>query len=73
MPKLPDWPEFAAPLMCSEVDMEGFMLTRIRHWDKNIALTQQPGISGLRPKPIPHLQASYTALATVFGVLCRSI
>jgi len=42
-------PEFAAPSMCSEVDMEGFMLIRIRHCDKNIASTQQPGISGLRP------------------------
>ena len=49
MPKLLDRPEFAAPSMCSEVDMEGFMLTRIRHCDKNIASTQQPGISGLRP------------------------
>jgi len=73
MPKLLDWPEFAAPLMCSEVDMEGLMLTRIRHSDKNIASTQQPGVSGLRPKPILHLQASYTAIATVFGVLYRSI
>lgn len=73
MPKLLDRPEFAAPSMCSEVDVEGFMLTRIRHCDKNIASTQQPGISGLRPKPILHLQASYTAIATVFGVLCRSI
>jgi len=73
MPKLLDRPEFAAPSMCSEVDMEGFMLTRIRHCDKNIASTQQTGISGLRPKPILHLQASYTAIATVFGVLCGSI
>jgi len=52
--------------------MEGLMLTRIRHCDKNIALTQQPGISPLRPKPMLHLQASYTAIATVFGVLCGS-
>jgi len=73
MPKLLDRPEFAAPSMCSEVDMEGFMLTRIRHCDKNIASTQQPGISGLRPKPILHLQASCKASATVFGVLCGSI
>jgi len=73
MSKLQDRQEFAAPSMCSEVDMEGLMLTRIRHCDKNITSTQQPGISGLRPKPILHLQASYTAIATVFGVLCRSI
>jgi len=43
------------------------MLTRIRHCDKNIASAQQPGISGLRPKPMLHLQASYTTIATVFG------
>jgi len=73
MPQLLERPEFAAPLMCSEVDMESFMMIRIRHCDKNIASTQQPGISGLRPKPILHLQASYTAIATVFGVLYGSI
>jgi len=73
MLKLLDRPEFAAPSMCSEVDVEGFMLIRIRHCDKHIASTQQSSISGLRPKPILHLQASYTAIATVFGVLCRSI
>jgi len=73
MPKLLDRPEFAAQSMCSEVDMEGFMLIRIRYCDKNIASTQQPGINGLRRKPILHSQASYTASATVFGVLCRSI
>jgi len=65
--------EFVAPSMCSEVSMEGFMLTRIRHCDKYIASTQQPAISALGPKPMVHLQASYTAIATVFGVLCRSI
>jgi len=73
MPKLLDRPEFAAPSMCSEVDVEGFMLIRIRHCDKNIASTQQSSIFGLRPKPIPHLQASYTAIATVFGVSYGSI
>ena len=73
MSKLQDRPEFAAPLMCSEVDMESLMMIRIRHCDKNIASTQQPGISRLRPKPILHLQASYTAIATVFGVLYGSI
>ncbi len=72
MLKLLEPPEFAAPSMCSEVDMEGFILIRIRHYDKNIASTQQPGISGLRRKPILHLQASYTASATVFGVLYGS-
>jgi len=36
--------EFAAPSMCSEVDMEGFMLIRIRHHDKNAALEQRPDI-----------------------------
>lgn len=50
--------------------MEGFMVTRIRHCDNNIALTQQPAISALGPKPMLDLQASYTAMATVFGVLC---
>ncbi len=73
MPKLLDRPEFAAPSMCSEMDMEGFMLIRTRHCDKNIASTQQPGMSALRLKPILHLRASYTAIANVFGVLCRSI
>ena len=73
MPKLLDWAELTAPSMRSEVDMEDFMLIRIRHCDRNIALTQQPGISALGPKPMLHLQASYTAIATVFGVLCRSI
>jgi len=71
MPKLLDRPEFAAPSMCSEVDMEGFMLIRIRHCDKNIASTQQLGISALGPKPMLHLQASYTGIATVLGVLYR--
>jgi len=54
-------------------NMEGSMVIGIRHCDKNTASTQQPGISALRPKPILHLQASYTAIATVFGVLCGSI
>jgi len=72
-PNLQDRQEFAAPSICSEVNMESFMLIRIRACDKNIASTQQPGISGLRPKSMLHLQASYTAIATVFGVLCRLI
>jgi len=58
--------------MCSEVDMKGFMLIRIQHHDKNAASEQQTGVSGLRPKPILHLQASYTAIATIFEVLCGS-
>ena len=49
------------------------MVIRIRLCDKNIASTQQPGISPLRPKSMLYLQASYTAIATVFGVLCGSI
>jgi len=42
MPKLLDCPEFAVPSMCSEM-AESIMLTRIRHCDKNVASTQQPG------------------------------
>jgi len=48
-------------------------MIRIRHCDKDIALTQQPAISALGPKPMLHLQASYTAIATMFRVLCGSI
>lgn len=68
-----DRPELVAPPMCSEAVTEGFMPIRIRHCDKNTALTKQAGIPGLRPKPIPHLQACCTAIATVFGVLYGSI
>jgi len=37
-----DRPEFAAPSMCSEVDMEGFMLIRIRPHDENANLEKRP-------------------------------
>ena len=63
---------FAAPSMRSEVEMEGFMLIRIRHCDKNIASMEQPGVFPFRPKSMLDLQASYTAIATAFGVLCGS-
>ncbi len=53
--------------------MEGFMPIRIRHRDKNIAWPQLPDISPIRPKAMLYSQASYTAIATVFGVLCGSI
>jgi len=50
--------------------MEGFMPTRIRHSDKSIVSMEQLAISPLRPKPTLYLQVSYTAIATVFRVLC---
>jgi len=49
MPKLLDRPEFAAPSMCSEVDMEGFMLIRIRHCDKNMPRRNSLVFLGLGP------------------------
>ncbi|MBT9159893.1 MAG: tyrosine-type recombinase/integrase [Dehalococcoidia bacterium] len=68
-----DRPGFAALSMRSEVVMEGFMPIRIRHRDKNIAWPQLPDISPIRPKAMLYSQASYTAIATLFGVLCGSI
>jgi len=53
-----------------EVVMEGLMPIRIKHRDKNIAATQQPDISPVRPETMLFSKASYTALETVFGVLC---
>jgi hypothetical protein len=66
-------PGFAAPSMRSEMVMEGVMPIRIRHRDKNIASTQLPDSSPFRPQAMLHSQASYTAIATVFWVLCGSI
>jgi len=66
-------PEFAAPSMCSRVDMGGLMLIHIRRGDKNTASTKQLAVSALRSRLIPYLQASYTAIVTVFGVLRGSI
>ena len=53
----------------SEVNMEFFMPIRIRCRDKVNAVTQQPDISMVKTETMPLLQACYTALETVFGVL----
>ena len=73
MPKLLDRPEFAAPSMCSEVDMEVFMLIRIRHQNKNYGTTQQIEISFVMPEQTPFSQVSYRAIKAMFGVLYGSI
>jgi len=49
------------------------MLIRIRHPDKNSASTERPDISPVSPKAMLYLQASYTVIVAVFGVLCESI
>jgi len=64
---------FAAPSMHSEVVMEGIMPIRIKHRDKNIALTQLPDNAPIRPKPMLHLLASYTVIEAVRGMLYGSI
>ena len=48
------------------------MLIRIGHADKNSASMQRPAIPLLMLEAIPFSQASYTAVDTVFGVLCGS-
>jgi len=53
--------------------MGGLMLIHIRRGDKNTASTKQLAVSALRSRLIPYLQASYTAIVTVFGVLRGSI
>ena len=60
---------FAARWTRSEKNMEGFMPIRIRHRDKNMAETQQPDISALRPEAMLFSKTSYTAMEAMFGVL----
>lgn len=57
---------------CREL-MEDFMPIRVRHPDKNSPSTQQPEISLVMLEAMLFSQASYTAIDTVFGVLCGSI
>jgi hypothetical protein len=49
------------------------MPIHIRYGDKNGVLSQRLDISPVTPKAMLHLQASYTAIVTVFRVLCGSI
>lgn len=64
---------FAGRWTRSEVNVKGFMPTRIRCRDKVNALTQQPDISMIKTEMTPFLQACYTALKSVFGMLCGYI
>ena len=48
------------------------MLIRIEHPDKYSASTQRPASSLLILETISFSEASYTAIDTVFGVLCGS-
>jgi hypothetical protein len=64
---------FAARWTRSEKNMEDFMPIRIRWCDKMSASTQQPHISMVKTETTPFLQACYTALETVFGMLCGYI
>ncbi|HAZ31523.1 MAG TPA: hypothetical protein DCY61_02300 [Dehalococcoidia bacterium] len=66
-------PEFAVPSMCFQVKMEDLMPIHIRYGDKNRVLSQRLDISPIAPKTMLYLQASYTAIAAVFGMLCGSI
>ncbi len=49
------------------------MRIHIRYGDKNGVLSQRLDISPVTPKAMLYLQASYTAIVAVFGVLCGSI
>jgi len=45
----------------------------MRYGDKNGVLSPRLDISAVTPKAMLYLQASYTAIVAVFGVLCGSI
>ena len=62
-------PAFVARWTRFEVSVEDFMSIRIRHRDKNMAETQQPDISAVRPEAMLFSKASYTAIEAMFGVL----
>ncbi len=49
------------------------MPIHIRYGDKSGGLSQRLGSSPVTPKAMLYSQVSYTAIATVFGVLCGSI
>jgi hypothetical protein len=51
----------------------GLMPIYIRYGDKNGVLSQRLDISPVEPRAMLYLQASYTAIVVVFGVLCRLI
>ena len=59
--------------MRSEVARKSFIPIRLRHPDKNGASPQQPDISSVTRKTTSYTQVFYTALGTMFGVLCGSI
>jgi len=58
--------------MRSQAGMEGFIPIHIRYGDKNGVFLQRLDISPLAPTVMRYWQASYTAIAVVFGVLCGS-
>jgi len=49
--------------------MNGFMPTRIGHYDKITALMQQPDVSMVKTETMHFLQASYTAIDSVPAAL----
>ena len=55
--------------MCSQADMEGFMVIDIRYGDRNGVLSHQLDISPLASTVTRYWQASYTAIVVVFGRL----
>ncbi len=48
------------------------MLIRVRHPNRNNASMQRPAIPLLMPEAMRLSEGSYTAIDTVFGVLCGS-
>jgi nanoRNase/pAp phosphatase (c-di-AMP/oligoRNAs hydrolase) len=64
------WSRGPSPLTyCFEVLMEGLMLIRLKHHDKNSTTTQQLEISLVIPEETSCSQMSYTAIKAMFGVL----
>jgi len=64
---------FGARWVRSEVNVEDFMLIRIRCRDKVSASTQQPDVSMVKTETMHFSLACYSALETVFGMLCGYI
>ena len=64
---------FGARWTRSEVNVEDFMPIRIRCSDKVSAPTQQPDVSMVKTETMLFSQVCYTALETVFGMLCGYI
>jgi hypothetical protein len=70
-----DTPPFSCPHFGAQKrrGREGFMPTRIKARDKNIASPQKPKISGVRGRAMFDSQAFYTDIETVLGMLCGSV